>query len=284
MQKLITELKTRAADARAVLQAALDRREQIQSDLSFLNRQTAMHKRGSSGNITPPKVSEERKALVEAEAEITKQIAERSKVSRELGQLVGNLENWIENLSSAPTPVTLPKVSGETLDGIRAEITRLKGEVKRIAALPADPGEMRDAVRAWVSEKAAAGRPSISTRKGLSIHFRDTANVEVTGMGSTLTGTAVDPVALQCWIDPEGIAAAIERDMGLSQPVKDAITATDRARLTRETADALLAAERREEALIRSMEAEGKSPMRRVNADPRAVLMLDIGSAGRRAA
>jgi hypothetical protein len=92
--------------------------------------------------------------------------------------------------------------------------------------------------------------------------------------------TAVDVLALFCWLHRDALVAALERE--IDELADDSAALTDEERATRESellAD-LLRAERLEELLVVAAENEGREVMRRPNADPRAVLNLSSALPG----
>lgn len=180
--------------------------------------------------------------------------------------VVDRLAEWasakaMAGMTDAP-PVKVP--SGETVETVRAKIAGIRKELDQTRAAPLTADELKAAAARKVREMALNGRPHVDGRSG-DIIWR---------------AEGVSPASLAAWMNPEGMVAALARDIdAVTSPC--AMTADARRKRVRELEAALLDAERIEEAIV---EATGGTIERRKDADPAAILGVVVGKVGRLAA
>lgn len=150
-------------------------------------------------------------------------------------------------------------------------------QTEAVALAPRDRKAIIEAIHAEVAAEAAKGAPAIDRRR------RDNAPVRLAQhlmIASARSGSLIGDggAALWCWLHHDEIIARL---IALVPPdTPDALTDTERDQKLAELARERLALERIEEALIRQAEAEGRVVARRPDADPRAILGVEVVGGG----
>lgn len=185
--------------------------------------------------------------------------------------------------ATAPTPTDLKRGESiaEALDGVRAEIERLKRETRSLARGPGSIGEAKSAMREVVSKLAEKGRPDVSPL------FRAMTEPRI-GWPRWSTGLTVaheyvakiDGSALLFWLHEDELVAALDQEIDRhgSGIGEEMLPAADRADRLTAIAQATLDLNYREQALLDRAASDGSTILPRADADIRAVLMLAADS------
>lgn len=138
---------------------------------------------------------------------------------------------------------------------IRDQIDALKREREEVQAKPAATGDVEAGIDAFIARQAEA--------------YRQRFPVERLKLRGDLESLGEHDDAFHCFYFGDQIKAALMAEAA------DGISTDDRTAELRRIDDALLAAEREEEQAIHAAEQRGHHIIRRVDADPRAVLEFD---------
>lgn len=231
-------------------------------------------------------VNEEIQALQASIADLQAQRSRRSALRANCEQVLARIGPYLINeLHIAephrgrgglhPVEVKPQLKKGETVADairrVRAEITRLQGELGRVRTAPLPPDEIRAKLRDEVIRRGAAGRPQISIDTDVKIKWPD--EVSFASPGGTLSAPSGTATNLACWLHGGEIIDAL--CSGIDDNAEGTIPSAERpareAALERE----ILALEYVEEALITRGLQEGIEVHRRFNAHPLAILGLE---------
>lgn len=210
------------------------------------------------------------KRVAHFKAEIDAAVAvqnERGDRWKHLSRLCTHLDRWLGQserpLVVMPNDAVLTEGQNPLaeLETTRTLVVALTAERKRVEQAAMSMAEVKQRVRRFVEGRGAKVNPT-----GL-VGRNGTINVTY--------GEDADLLALLCWLEPDRVARRLEKEAEAQLEGRHALSELDQARALRDTADRLLAAERREEALIELLATQGTSVMRQTNADPRAVLGVE---------
>jgi hypothetical protein len=189
---------------------------------------------------------------------------------RALAGLSSKANQWLMELRAVTLepvpPISVDLRPGETLNGaieaMRGEVNQLHRQLDEVKRAPLPAAAQTDLVEAYVVQKMQAARPSVSVLNDkLRVNWRgDTISVE-------------DVVALLCLVAPEHVCKALERAL---PEVSHALPKDERLKRVAHLEMQQLELERKEESLITQAAAEGTEVLRRVDADPRAVLSVAV--------
>jgi hypothetical protein len=205
--------------------------------------------------------------------------SERQARRDQAAQLVTRLRGWIEKLPAHAAFAMAPPVPLETgvgglraaVEGCREKIKELRAEMDTVRKAPLTNPEVRHFVTAWVRDHAERGRPVIEVD-------HDRANVAFTNARALVAGdrlVAQAPTDFFIWLMRDQVAEALLREAD-SLSLKGAMTREDRAARLEQLRIQLLAAERAEEAAIMAAAEQGTVVLRRADADPLAVLGIQV--------
>ncbi|RWN95183.1 MAG: hypothetical protein EOS05_10315 [Mesorhizobium sp.] len=278
------------------LQDLRERREQVELEVSRLQRSFD----GTDGAAMPfsKKPLEAAKAklakLDEERARLREQDQARTAVWNAHGLLISRIENYLAELpqgsviraASFKAPKRTDKLLA-SIEAIRSTIATLKADRRDILMAPQPSSQALAFAKEWVAQKAEAGRPrlfGILDGGSSNIDFpAPRLHVEATvavnggqqhGVARGYAAGAVDAVALQCWMNPDAVLAALERDIAEIAEDARALDPATRAFKDDEVSKQILDAEREEEALIELALADNLAVTRRADADVRAILGL----------
>lgn len=227
-----------------------------------------------------------RERVEKLEAELAKADAlrdRRSEAWQALARLVTHIEEWLKELSSTPElaevePIKLGrnKKPVDELSAARELVAALAAERKRTERAPLPAAELK--VRARMLVDRRAGRVRVTGLNGRA----STLDVTVSSRRAAAGGGAANPESaaretaldLMCWLNPQAMLRRLEAEIDAEANDRLALSELDLARALADLDARLLAAERREEALIMQIEAAGGDASRRPAADPRAILGL----------
>lgn len=154
----------------------------------------------------------------------------------------------------------------DAINRVRLEISRAQSEVRKLSQAGPRAADLKRAARKYVMQLAETGRPKITaTHEKFEIEFQ-------TG-GFTL---APNVRAIISWLDPDALIKRLEDEIdALPVPPLTLSLKEKNERLTVAKAK-LLTLEREEEALIEAASDDGQRIVRRYDADPVAVLGVQI--------
>ncbi|RWL87724.1 MAG: hypothetical protein EOR67_16125 [Mesorhizobium sp.] len=244
------------------------------------------------------RVNEAKAAVDKAKDELARRQAQneqRSEAWHALNRLVKRVEDYIDDLPQGTAITAAPPKAGKRLAGdklkasietVRSTIATLKADRRDILMAPLPSSHASEFAKAWVAQQAEKARPRLyglldGGQVGIEFPVEPApVNTTVVMDGGTAFGHAtgyagaVGAVALQCWLNPGAMIAALERDIAEIADDERALDPATRAYKDHEVSLQLLEAEREEEALIEMALADGLAVTRRPDADVRAILGL----------
>ncbi|HVV60227.1 MAG TPA: hypothetical protein VHD14_00570 [Pseudolabrys sp.] len=210
--------------------------------------------------------------------------AERAKPLHELGGLLNNLERWISEQRdlvafNGPVPPIGRAAPAKVVENAREELERLRAELERVRRAPIPAKEAKALAAKHVEQLASRGAPDVSGLLEADVFGKReigyaTERVDMSRMPAGLGGSTIDVRGLLAWLDPAKYLARLEEEIDRRADDVHALPDDQRATRLRQLAAEILDVERLEEAAIEAAELAGVQIIRRVDADPRAVLGL----------
>ena len=264
---------------RAELSRLKSRRIEIESSGSWLPYQ----KKGALKQI------DDELQLVEKDFERALEVRDPRAAKREhLAHLLSAIENWIERLpaearitaAGRPTREKTSKVKLEDLETIRRRIRERQADFRAATAAPIHSSEAKQLAKVQIEELASMGAPDCFRliESGGQIEWPTTppqlSTFDASGVSFAVMGEVSNDVALLAWLFKETLVSRIELEIDASADDEHALSTEQRAETLAACRRDCLAYEREEEALVEHAEANGLEILRRVDADPRAILGL----------
>ena len=164
---------------------------------------------------------------------------------------------------------TLAPNATQALDAARGEILSIAERLREIEFKPYPARWIKDGARRMVEALAEKGRPDVfpAINSGLDIALPKLAVPE-------LAKKIPDAIALLAWLHKDAFIAAVAREIDANASDENALDPQERKALRVKLSDELLEAERREEAAIVALEADGREIIRRADMDVRAFLEI----------
>ncbi|MGJ5180393.1 hypothetical protein ACQR16_24495 [Bradyrhizobium oligotrophicum] len=306
-QPLLLSLRQRAEDAMNLQRPLFDQLGEARADKHRLNARIAHLKtpRGQGGpglDDDDVSVIDAARKLAAVDAEMTRLnelLETRQARSRNAGASVTNLEGWLRTGRPGGTAIVpaddidvasvLKK--GETvaaaLDRIRRRLRELDADEHRVKSAPIPAAYAKAQARAAIEQLAERGTPDVSAlvEAGHAIGWPLTmqrlglaAIVGKTGdqiVGNAM-GEVIDTAALFVWLHRDALVARLEREIDAITDDVAALSPQDRERKLSEIAQDKLAIERSEASLVWSLQRDGLPVEHRTDADPRAVLGVEL--------
>jgi hypothetical protein len=187
-----------------------------------------------------------------------------TKIRKFLMQLPANVE-----LEDAPREKTQPSKGESMLEAInrvQLEIREAQSDVRKLYLAGPRAADMKRAAKNYVAGLAATGRPTITaTHEKFDLAFD--------GGGFTV---APNVRAILAWLDPDALLKRLEDEID-AMPVPELTLSLKEKNERLAAAKAkLLVLEREEEALIEAASDSGQHVVRRFDADPQAILGVQI--------
>jgi len=198
---------------------------------------------------------------------------ERASAHRSIIQL--NLIPWIERwpsdarLKPSQPVVVNSKLLGNlqaALDKCRGDNQHLTNKRAAVLAAPLSSTEAKRRARVQVMSLVKQGEPTVFD---LIEHRKSVFRWPLSKVKDV-----PDAIAILAWYDPEGLIRRIEETIDQRADDANSLSDAEMAKQVKEIDAALLYSERLEEAVICAAEQVGQPMLRRVDADPRAVLGL----------
>jgi hypothetical protein len=171
----------------------------------------------------------------------------------------------------------------QAVERCRAKVVELRREIQTTGNAPLTSAEAKAAAREFVKAAAYRARPDVSTLFAghPDPHFPHIPEMFVHPVahgGHTVVqgGQVRDGFSLACWLHEDEVIAALDREIDARARDDKAMTAGQKAERLVALAAELLAVERDEEAFLRMAVAQDLPVERRPDADPRAVLQIDV--------
>ncbi len=175
-----------------------------------------------------------------------------------------------------PKPAVLPAGIAATIEAKRVELAVNAERRADVEARTALPGDLKAAISHAVTTEAEKGRPSFNPRfRGGRDPSKLADELQVKLHSGAFQTVSQGGIPFLVWLLRDEIEArlhALVDEADLTDAMSDAEQATALAALNAER----LSVECEEEALIRMAEAQGMAISRRADADPRAVLMVQV--------
>lgn len=172
-------------------------------------------------------------------------------------------------LEDAPRPkVGLRKGDSplDALNRVRADIRTAQGEVRKLYHAGPRAADVKRAARNFVNGLAEKGRPKITAAHGA---------FEITFDSGGFT-TKPDLRAILAWLDPERLLKRLEDEIDAMPAPTLALSVKEKNERLAVAKEKLLHLEREEEALIEAAYDDGERVVRRYDADPVAILGVQI--------
>ncbi|GLI94302.1 hypothetical protein [Methylocystis echinoides] len=287
--------------ASAAIGALLDRlNETLLSKQSAGNRLRALESRfGNRLDEGDPSLIDARAKLAEAADEYDRVRAEvdrRSEAVKPLRELHANLRAYCErdlihapSIEAASAVVSVPALKPnerwiDIIDRARQKVEKLRADAMAIEDAPIHSTEAKARAAAQIEELAARGRPNVLALLEGGRAFEWPSRYKLGDISFDAAGKPVgtaghgrwepDPIALLCWSHKNAILSGVLDEIDRQADDASALTDDQRTKKRRQVAEALLQAERLEEALVLAAAKEGVAIARRSDIDPRAVLGL----------
>lgn len=208
--------------------------------------------------------------MAKAKADIDAAVAverERGEIWKRAARTVTHVERWLESGNRKLKEFTsdFALAEGQTplaeLEVARSLVAALAADRKRLEQASMSMAEVKQRVRTFVEGRAARvnARGLIGHNAHITISF----------------GEEADPTALLAWLEPDKLMRALERDAAAHLEGRHCLSELEQARELKANADRLLAAERKEIALIELLAKQGTVVAFRVNTDARAMLGVE---------
>lgn len=278
----LTALRLQFADAKALADAGAksvmqqrERENHLRSELTRLE---------SSGSEHADLIAQKRAEIATVEAEIKRMqgmVGTRRARVQAAGDLIRAVDKFLNRnggVSFSRVDVTVAPAEGETVAGaiarVRGEIEDLARDLTRVRRAPRSADEVKAAMRARIDAMARAGMPKI--------HDLTAETPRIDLFPSTLSGDTLGRMFNRtvmenalAWLHGDAIKAALEAEID-RRVGEDGVSAQARTKAEAELPVAILALERREEALIERALMEGMEVGRRPDASPMAVLGIEF--------
>jgi hypothetical protein len=270
------------------------RREELETLLTPKGQRSAGGYEGHGLTAQDPEACGMSAQVEEAASSLRKATALAEEARKNMGDkiaLIGALERYIGRLprqgvlldDAAVHKAELRK--GETtltaIVRIRGRLEEIIAKAAKIAAAPISSTAAKDLMRAEIARLAERGRPDVFEvieRAGeigwpkveparMAIQGKD-------GLESFSAPPTFDAQGCFAWLHQKALISALELEIDRRADDKEALEPEERTKQLEMMRTLLLATEREEEALMLRSADEGLQALRRIDADPRAVLGL----------
>jgi hypothetical protein len=284
---LLSDVSKDLREANEEFQAAMSARELVDhqlrhSDLQHLENSIA------AADARIQKATLERDRLKEI-------VDRRSAKWSSTGQLIDAIERWLINVFGKSAAASLPlhtvsQSSGKrresdnpfnVVEARRRRIRELRADVEKIAAAPIPSEDAKKIAHRQIADLAQRGRPDCFRliEAGEEIKWPSVPHGQVRSLDDKMFSMPldVDPpdgIAFFAWLHQDQMVIAIEREIDSSSDDANALTGVERQKQRTTALADILANERDEEDAIMAARTNGVDILRRIDADPRAVLGL----------
>jgi hypothetical protein len=156
------------------------------------------------------------------------------------------------------------------LNNLRFEIDQLKRQIAEVSAAPAS--DMRQQVRDYVRQLGARSAPDIRVAGGSFRCSWDAVDVLANPRGIA---------GMMAWLFPMAMVDRLDEEIAdaMNGAGVKAVSPKEREQRLADLRQKLMAAEYTEENLVCALPAHGVDIVRRIDADPRAVLFVEVRNA-----
>lgn len=193
----------------------------------------------------------------------------------ELANLNGKVRRFLMELHPLAVLEDVPRekinrVKGESpldaINRVRAEIRSVQGDVRKLYHASPRAADLKRAAKHYVAGLAETGRPKIT---GTHDKF------EITFDSGSFAGLP-NMRAILAWFDPAALLKRLEDEIDAMPEPTVAISLKEKNERLTVAKEKLLTLERREEILIEAAYDDGEQIVRRYDADPQAILQVQI--------
>jgi hypothetical protein len=204
-------------------------------------------------------------------------------VAARRSRLPETLTAWVAALPAGikiePHREPAGRKSPAKLEALRAEISRLKAQIEQTRAAPLPSGDAKRKMRDQIEALAAKGEPNCLglIEAGYPVRFVENqvqATVLTPAGAGALSHSALDTLALFCWVHGDALIARLEAQIDELSEDSAALSDQDKQKKIQQLNDEILEVSRSEETAIEALELSGSPVARRPDCDPRAVLSL----------
>lgn len=271
-----TDFQYRAKGVHEARSSARDYVKQLENQIAVMSGKRARTEIAAIESA----LAEARKSLAAKE----KAAAEASELATQAAQVVNVIHDFIERSTSLQMfNGSIKKPAGDLIGGVercRERIKELQAQLAKAEAAPIPSAEAKKRMQEQIAGIAISGQPDVFglIESGQSVDFPRTSlysNVTTTdGHTGRATGNAFDALAFLCWAFQDQIVKAIGAEIDRRSNDTEALSTEQRQHSVTQLKAEILAIERQEEAVITAASERGAKIIRRVEADPRAVLGL----------
>ncbi|MCG2665317.1 hypothetical protein ACFPFP_00045 [Bradyrhizobium sp. GCM10023182] len=309
---LMLSLRQRSEDLQNLVRPLLDKLDELRADKHVLSVRLAELKRprgqgGSGLDDEHTSVVEVQRKLAAIDGEM-RRLSELIEVRRARAQsaarLVASVESWLrEGRSSGRVIVEAAEIEiamitkrnesiAGALDRLRHRLRELAADQHRNNSAPYPAAHAKARARAMVEQLAERGAVDVSALVEADAEIGWPLAIQRLGLagivaktGDQLAGNAmaevIDTVGLFVWLHRDALVSRLEEEIDAIADDAAALSVKARAEKLAQISADKLTAERQECALVRRMQDDGLWVEYRADADPRAVLgvELDVPSA-----
>lgn len=291
------ERQMRAGDRKRAAEADLARLQRTREGAGRPVTRTSSYMRGGDPmDATPYVVPASDARLREAEAELSAARAALDAVTREIAELTARRSRlpeaiiaWLGRLDARIEPHrdanAGSKAKGRAtvaeLERLRSRVSDLNAEIAAVRAAPPPVAVVIDRARQQVAAMAEHGRPDyLAAIEGVGpVKFREQLlqMQTATPAGPGVTAHSMpDVLGLFAYVHRDALMQKLEADLTELADDEGTLTDEEKAKREQQLHIEILEAERAEEAIIEELELSGLPVARRDNADPRAVLGIEL--------
>lgn len=304
---LLLAIRQRAEDAMNLVRPLHDRLDELRTERHLLSARLAdlRRPRGQGG----PGLGDDDTQVIDAKRKLDRVDAEMARLnelievrrarSRDISTSVAQIEDWLRigrpsgtaiieaREIDAATSVKRGETATTALDRVRRRLRELAADQHRVESAPFPSSYAKARARAAIEQLAERGVPNVSplVEAGHDIDWPMTmTRLELAAIvgksGDQIAGRAmgevVDTMALFAWLHRDALVAKLEAEIGTVADDTAALSPEDREQRLAEIAADRLATERAEAALVRRMQEDGMPVEHRLEADPVAVLCIEL--------
>jgi hypothetical protein len=181
---------------------------------------------------------------------LTAQVSLQTQRNSQLHRLLSSVNQFLfqlrlrpgEVLAPVTVPVTLAKgeTAAQAVGKLRVEMLQLQQELAKVRTAPLPIADLIRAAEEYVARRGGVTGPRISVvRDQLQLQWPD-----------DVIGSKQDLIGVLAWLAPTSVVAALKREIEAQPAQASAMPAADRIKRVQELEAQLLAAERRESALL----------------------------------
>lgn len=281
-------LRRKARDAHDLVRGATKRKDDVIDRVGRIRRREeylqASHNPNGNGRRALAEMADDLAAAEADQRVANDELADLSTRWQDVAGVVARCEEWLADADGPLAAAGKAKPSRRGLgtwrgavDQIRDALADIDADLHRVRSAPPTHDEAKASVRAQIEALAEAGAPDITSLvDGTSKNLR-WPQPELRNDGPRLVRPD-GPDAFQAliWATRDQIIAKIESEIDQMEVDPEALTAKDRREAVARLEAKRLEVERTEEVAIEAAEKDGATIPRRLDADPRAILGVEV--------